>query len=98
MQGFGAAPRITNIGSNKAGSFRARQAANGYADGAFDNNLMWEWWYKFQVSDNITVTPAIFYIDNVDGQAGRKNIKKGNGAQDGVSNAFGALLKTTFKF
>ena len=61
-----------------------------------DSNYMWEWWYKFQVTDNITVTPALYYINNYDGQYGKKNTSNGNyNASDSV---FGGLLKTTFKF
>jgi hypothetical protein len=29
-----------------------------------DDNLAYELWYKFQVTDNISVTPAFFYIGN----------------------------------
>ena len=66
----------------------------GYGDDGWksplDSNYMWEWWYKFQVSDSITVTPAIYYISNYEGQQGRS----GNNTVD----VFGGLLKTTFKF
>jgi hypothetical protein len=55
-----------------------------------DGNFAWEWWYKFQVTDNISVTPAIFYLS----QAGGWNYQASNQSL----NAFGALLKTTFKF
>jgi hypothetical protein len=27
---------------------------------AQDGNYAWEWWYKFQVTDNISVSPALF--------------------------------------
>jgi len=57
-----------------------------------DSNYMWEWWYKFQVTDNISITPAIYYISNYDGQAG-----VGTAAKT-TDNLFGGLLKTTFKF
>jgi len=50
--------------------------------------LAYELWYKFQVTDNISVTPAFFAI--------------GNGPIPGVANSgnttFGGLVKTTFKF
>jgi hypothetical protein len=50
--------------------------------------LAYELWYKFQVTDNISVTPAFFAI--------------GNGRVPGVANSgnttFGGLVKTTFKF
>jgi hypothetical protein len=29
-----------------------------------DDNLAYELWYKFQVTDNISVTPAFFWIGN----------------------------------
>ena len=45
----------------------------------------WEWWYQWQVSDAISVTPAIFVLNNPGGnQAG--------------GNQVGALIKTTFRF
>jgi hypothetical protein len=61
-----------------------------------DSNYMWEWWYKFQVTDNITVTPALYYINNYGGQFGRINIS--NGSYSAKNDVFGGLLKTTFKF
>ena len=55
------------------------------------NQFGFEIWYKFQVTDNISVTPAIFWIEN----GGADNINFENvSAQD----SFGAVLKTTFKF
>jgi len=59
-----------------------------------DSNYMWEWWYKFQVTDNISITPAIYYISNYNGQDATSNA---SGAKT-TSNLFGGLLKTTFKF
>jgi hypothetical protein len=54
-----------------------------------DGNWAWEWWYKFQVTDNISVTPGLFYLTKPIGQA----------TVAGTDfNAFGALVKTTFKF
>ena len=52
-----------------------------------DENFAIEAYYDYQVSDNITVTPAIFWIEDADGAA----------AVDG-SNRLGGLVKTTFKF
>ena len=71
-----------------------------------DSNYMWEWWYKFQVTDNITVTPALYYIQNYDGQYGKlvnnsaTYTGPGTGGQryNASSNVFGGLIKTTFKF
>jgi hypothetical protein len=55
-----------------------------------DGNYAWEWWYKFQVTDNISVTPALFYLSAPLGQ-----VQKVNGES---FNNFGGLVKTTFKF
>jgi hypothetical protein len=77
----GQAPFITSFGGN-----------NGYKDQLgstpSDSNFISELWYKFQVTDNISVTPAVFYISNLVGQQ----------AESGGLNNFGALVKTTFKF
>ena len=54
-----------------------------------DGNYVWEWWYKFQVTDNISVTPAIFYLSRPDGQFT---------ASGETSNVFGGLVQTQFKF
>ena len=45
----------------------------------------WEWWYQWQVTDALSVTPAIFYLNN----------PGGNG---GGADQFGALIKTSFQF
>ena len=57
--------------------------------GVNDANWMWEWWYKVQVSDAITVTPGLFYLTRPMGQdtpAGQS------------LNQLGALVKTQFRF
>jgi hypothetical protein len=57
--------------------------------GVNDANWMWEWWYKVQVSDALTVTPAIFYLSRPMGQD----------TPSGQSfNQLGALVKTKFRF
>ena len=53
-----------------------------------DGQYAWEWWYMFQVTDNISVTPALFYLSRPLGAA----------TQDNSFNQFGGLVKTTFKF
>jgi hypothetical protein len=54
-----------------------------------DGNYAFELWYKFQTTDHISVTPAIFYLSRPLGQD----------APLGKSFAnLGAVLKTTFKF
>jgi hypothetical protein len=55
-----------------------------------DGNYAWEWWYKFQVTDNISVTPALYYLSQTAGQIGKVG--------DNSVNNFGGIVKTTFKF
>ena len=63
-----------------------------------DGNYAWEWWYKFQVTDHISVTPAIFYLSNPQGGAGFANAQaEGLSTTNPLTN-FGGLIKTTFKF
>ena len=45
----------------------------------------WEWWYRWQVTDAISVTPALFYLNNPGGSQGGRD-------------QFGALIKTSFQF
>ena len=54
-----------------------------------DGNYVWEWWYKFQLTDNITVTPALIYLSRPFGQQ----------TPTGESfRQFGGLIKTSFRF
>jgi hypothetical protein len=55
-----------------------------------DGNYAWEWWYKFQVTDNISVTPAIYYLSAPLGQLQKDDSRS--------VNNFGGLVKTTFRF
>jgi hypothetical protein len=59
-------------------------------DSPNDGNYAWEWWYKFQVTDNISVTPALYYLSAPLGQLQKDS-------NDSLSN-FGGLVKTTFRF
>jgi len=54
-----------------------------------DSNYVWEWWYKVQVSNNITLTPALFYISRPFGQSTPVNQ---------TFSQLAGLLKTTFSF
>ena len=58
---------------------------------ADDGQYAWEWWYKFQVTDNISVTPALYYLSAPYGQLQK------TGGDDTFTN-FGGLVKTTFRF
>jgi hypothetical protein len=62
----------------------------------FDGNYAWEWWYKYKVSDQISVTPMLFFLSNP------SSLGAGN-AQTAASNVtnpnvFGGLLTAQFKF
>ena len=76
-----------------------RNSFDGYSDFVADGNYAWEWWYQFQVTDNISVTPAIYYLSRPYGDLtdGRGNVVGGD-RNDSTFNNFGGLLKTTFKF
>ncbi|MCS5697469.1 iron uptake porin [Cyanobium sp. FGCU-52] len=58
-------------------------------DAPNDGNYAWEWWYRFQVTDNISITPALFYLSRPNGQY------TANGETNSV---FGGLVQTQFKF
>ena len=54
-----------------------------------DGNYVWEWWYQFLVSDNISITPGLFYLSRPLGQQ----------TSEGKSfSQLGALVKTSFRF
>jgi len=61
-----------------------------------DGNWAWEWWYKFQVTDNISVTPGFFYLSRPMGA--NTPVNNAAGTANGFFNSFGYLVKTTFKF
>ena len=46
--------------------------------------MMYEFFYKYQVSDNISVTPAIFWVNDYQRNAG--------------SYTWGGVIQTTFRF
>ena len=63
-------------------------------DTPFDGNYVWEWYYGFQVTDNITVTPSMFYLSRPLGQFTFDGVD----GKDGTFSQFGALVRTTFTF
>ena len=46
---------------------------------------MWEVFYRYKVSDNISITPAVFYVSN-------------NQAFSGASSNYGGIIQTQFRF
>ncbi len=62
-----------------------------------DGNYAMELYYQFQVTDNIAVTPAIFYVSRPFGElTGSGPLTGGEDAES--FNTFGYLVKTTFRF
>jgi len=57
----------------------------GNAEGLSKDALMWEAFYRYRVSDNISITPAVFYVSN---NQGLKN----------ASSNYGGVIQTTFRF
>ncbi|MCP9915729.1 iron uptake porin [Cyanobium sp. ATX 6F1] len=58
-------------------------------DSPADGNYVWEAWYKVQVSDAISITPALFYLSRPLGQT----------TAPGASfHQLGGLIKTSFNF
>jgi hypothetical protein len=70
----------------------AKGNAAGFAIGAPGNAasltkdaMMWETFYRYKVSDNISITPSVFYVSN---NQGFKN----------ASSNYGGVIQTTFRF
>ena len=54
-----------------------------------DGQFIWEWWYQFQVTDTISITPALFCLSRPMGEL----------TPDGSTfQQLGGLIKTTFVF
>jgi hypothetical protein len=90
--GFGQPTFITSYGNNT-------NVKNALGNTPQDGNYAWEWWYKFQVTDNISVTPAIYYLSNPLGSFGfQTNQNTGFSPASAALTNFGGIVKTTFKF
>jgi len=54
-----------------------------------DGGVVWEWWYRFRLTDHISVSPAIFYLSR----------PLGGDTPAGESfRQLGGLVKTSFRF
>ena len=59
------------------------------SDAPADGPFIWEWWYQFQVTDNISITPALFYLSR----------PMGAFTPSGTTfQQLGGLVKTSFRF
>jgi len=53
---------------------------------------LWEFFYKIQASDNISITPELFYVSNA-------SVTTGNGANQPTGwNGWGGVIQVAFKF
>ena len=76
---------------------------NGDDLNVYDGNYALEAYYKFQVTDHIAVTPAIFWLSRARGQQTSTNSLGAALSDPTISSGdtlgtFGALVQTTFKF
>jgi hypothetical protein len=84
---IGQIPYVTNSGAKKTKNPLTSEQVR-------DSNLLWEAWYRWQITDNIAITPAVFYGWQVGGEIGRQS---SNGPNNTLNN-LGGLIKTTFEF
>ena len=84
---IGQIPYVTNSGAKQTNNTLT-------SDQVRDSNLLWEAWYRWQITDNIAITPAVFYGWQVGGDAGRQS---SNGLNKTLNN-LGGLIKTSFNF
>jgi hypothetical protein len=64
----------------------------------FDGNYAWEWWYKFQVTDNISVTPMLFFLSNPSSAGAYQGPGTAATSPNTGANVFGGLLAGQIKF
>jgi len=58
-----------------------------------------EWFYRFQVSDNISVTPTLFYGSGISNtRSGSSGGGSGNANNGTTFSGLGGVIQTTFKF
>jgi hypothetical protein len=82
LQGNSLGMALGSVGQLDGGNCaNATCTASLWVDGG-EENLAYEIWYNWQVTDNISVTPAFFWIENT-------------GVS---SDTYGGFLKATFEF
>jgi hypothetical protein len=57
-----------------------------------------EWFYRFQVSDNISITPTLFYGSGISTTRSSSGGGSGNAANGTTFSGLGGVIQTTFKF
>ena len=78
-------------------NFKTSMKNYGSDNGARDGNYSMELYYQFQVTDNIAVTPTIFYLSRPYGQLTGTSASYGGNNADSF-NMFGYLVQTSFRF
>jgi hypothetical protein len=68
-----------------ASGFAIGAPGNAASLGADQQALMWEAWYRYKVSDAVSITPAVFYVSNNQG------LKQ-------ASDNYGGVIQTSFRF
>jgi len=64
-----------------------------------DGNYAWEWWYKFKMSDQISLTPTLFFLSNPSSAGVATNTTGTNATGQATgANQFGAFVAAQFKF
>jgi len=84
---IGQAPFVTNSGVGTPRGFPVARIAQ-------DSNLVWEAWYRWQLSDQVAITPALYYAWQVGGEVG---VLSPQGLGTSINN-LGGLIKTSFRF
>jgi hypothetical protein len=79
------------VKGNAAGIAFGQPANSAGANGS--SPWLVEWFYKYQVSDNISITPALFYASGYSSQTGNSSSEGAYGF-----NGLGGVIQTTFRF
>jgi hypothetical protein len=85
---------VTSVRSGTSGNAQS---------GVIDGNYAFELFYKFQATDNIAITPAVFWLSRARGQMTGTTSASTALSNPGISGGdtlgtFGALVQTTFRF
>jgi len=68
-------------------------------DSGYDDPLVYEVFYEMAVTDNITITPALFLIEQDQAcDSGQDSTCGGTKDDDAYDDVVGAMIKTTFRF
>lgn len=80
------------------GTSLARGTRNDLNTTPYDGNYAFEAWYAYRVSDNITITPSVFYLSRPLGEDTITADSRGRYRYGDTFGVFGGLVQTTFRF